>query len=261
MSLPRIPILLYHQILASGDGASADGLGVPVDRFRQDMHRLHARGWLCMSANEAAELTLAGKSAAKTFALTFDDGFRDFAELAHPILRDLGFTATVFVVTDRIGGSADWSTVERESLLDADEIRGLVRDGVSFGSHSRTHAHLPRCSERELLDELSGSRKVLSELVGSDVTTFAWPYGENDERTRRVAAEAGYRLGYAVAGDGRLARRAHSALRPAFRDRFAVPRREVRGHDSTLRRRLRMGLADGLFVAARKLGAASVGRP
>jgi peptidoglycan/xylan/chitin deacetylase (PgdA/CDA1 family) len=221
------------------------------------MSRLHARGWCCISASEAAELTLAGKRAAKTFCLTFDDGFRDFAELAHPIIQDLGFTATVFVVTDRIGGSADWSTFERGSLLDADEIRCLVREGVSFGSHSRTHLDLPRCTERELRDELSGSRTMLSEVVGREVTTIAWPYGSNNESTRRAAEEAGYGLGYSVAGDGRLTRRVRNTIRPAARDRFAVPRREVRGRDSSLRRRLRMGPADGLFVSAQKVASAS----
>lgn len=272
---PRVPILLYHQILSEtmlrrgmvssrdvhGDSQRvANYLGVGVDRFQQDMTHLHAHGWRCVSALEAAELTLEGRRARRTFALTFDDGFRDFAELAHPILRDLGFTATVFVVTDRIGGRADWAGGGEESLLDADEIRTLVREGVCFGSHSQTHFYLPQCSEQVLLGELRRSRAMLSEVVGSDVTAIAWPYGVSDQRTRRVAQEVGYRLGYGLAGGGRLLERAQAAARPAARDRFAVPRREVRGNDSLFRRRLRTGPADGLFVAARKLGWNSVGR-
>lgn len=272
---PRVPILLYHGILSEavfrrGKDSPRDipggfhgvvtGLGVAVDRFQQDMNRLHQRGWHCVSAREAAELTLAGQRAARTFALTFDDGFRDFAELAQPILRNLGFTATVFVVTERIGERADWGGSGEECLLDADEIRSLVREGVCFGSHSRTHSLLPECSEQELLTELRQSRTLLSEVTGSEVTTIAWPYGASDQRTRRVAREVGYRLGYGLAGGGRLLERAHAAARPAARDRFAVPRREVRGHDSLLRRRLRTGPADGLFVAARKLGWNSVDR-
>lgn len=272
---PRIPILLYHQILdeaefrRGGDGprntsgdaqGGARGLRVAVDKFQQDMAHLHARGWRCVSAADAAELTLEGRRAARTFALTFDDGFRDFAELAHPILQDLGFTATVFVVTDRIGGRADWIGAGKECLLDEDEIRSLAREGVCFGSHSRTHPLLPECSEQELLSELRHSRAMLSEVAGSEVTTIAWPYGASDQRTRRVAREVGYRLGYGIAGGGRLLERAHAAVRPAARNRFAVRRREVRGDDSLLRRQLRTGPMDGLFVAARKLGWNSVVR-
>lgn len=251
----RVPILLYHDIVPDTRPADARGLGVPIDRFRDDMERLRARDWRCVPACEAAELALAGRRAARTFALTFDDGFRDFAELAHPVLKTLGFTATVFVVTDRIGGRADWGGAAEKPLLDADEIRVLAREGVEFGSHGRTHACLPERSGRELLDELRGSRETLADVVGREVTSIAWPYGESDRRVHRAAREAGYRVGFGVAGGGPLLRRAWAALRPARRDRFAVPRREVHGGDSRLRRRLRMGPADGLLVAARKLGA------
>lgn len=265
----RIPILLYHRILPgaaarpeadpAGDAAAdrrarPGGLAVAVDRFRADMTRLHSHGWRCMSAREAGELTLAGRPAARSFVLTFDDGYRDFATLAHPILRDLGYTATVFIVTDRIGGRADWNGATRDPLLDGDEIRGLAGDGVEFGSHSRTHAHMPRCSDGELQSELRGSRALLSEIIGREVDIVAWPYGESDPRTRRAASEAGYEVGFGVAGAGPLFERARAAARPPARDRFAIPRREVHGGDSRLRRRLRMGPADGLYVAARKLG-------
>jgi peptidoglycan/xylan/chitin deacetylase (PgdA/CDA1 family) len=251
----QAPILLYHDILTETQPTDARGLGVPIDCFRDDMERLRARGWRCVSASEAAELTLAGRLAARTFALTFDDGFRDFAELAHPVLRRLGFTATVFIVTDRIGGRADWGGAGGKPLLDAAEIRTLAREGVRFGSHGRTHVRLPDSPGSELLDELTGSRETLAGILGREVTTIAWPYGASDRRTCRAAREAGYRVGFGVAGGGPLLHRTWAALRPAGRDRFAVPRREVRGGDSRLRRRLRMGPADGLLVAARKLGA------
>ncbi|MFW6089344.1 MAG: polysaccharide deacetylase family protein [Gemmatimonadota bacterium] len=258
---PRVPILLYHEILPTERCASSGGLGVSVDQFREDMERLSADGWRCLAAEEAAELALAGRKSARCFALTFDDGFRDFAELAHPVLRRLGFTATVFVVTDRIGGRADWTGAAGRPLLSADEIHLLARDGIEFGSHSRTHERLPDCSGPRLLDELRGSRESLSEIVGREVGSIAWPYGESDGRTRRAAGQVGYRLGFGVAGGGPLLQRVRAALRPSARDRFAVARREVRGEDGLLRRRVRMGAADGVFVSARKLAAFAGRKP
>lgn len=139
-------------------------------------------------------------------------------------------------------------------MLGADELRILVGEGVELGGHSCTHPRLPDCTAAELSMELTVSREILSELGGRDVDTIAWPYGAHDERCRRAARAAGYRLGYAVAGDGPLLERMRRAIRPAARDPLAVPRREARATDSRLRRRLRMGPADGLFVAARKMG-------
>ena len=44
----------------------------------------------------------------KWLALTFDDGYQDFADAAWPLLQRYGFSATVFLVTDHVGGHAEW---------------------------------------------------------------------------------------------------------------------------------------------------------
>jgi peptidoglycan/xylan/chitin deacetylase (PgdA/CDA1 family) len=260
MIAPRIPILLYHQVLpqryadAIGSTSRQPRFAVGVDRFRNDMTRLHRGGWRTIPATEAAEQTLSGQRRRRVFAITFDDATRDFGELAHPVLRDLGFTATVFVVAGKVGGHADWSKAADVPLLATDELRDLAREGVTLGSHSLHHRYLPECSDSQLRTSLRQSRIIIADIVGHEVTTLAWPYGAHDDRCRRAAVEAGYRLGYAVAGDGSLLARSRQALLPTARDHMAIARREVRGTDSPIRRRLRMGPIDGLFVTARKLG-------
>lgn len=255
---PRIPILLYHRILASEPDARAE-LDVSIETFREDMRRLRRRRWRCIDAAEAARLNLSGRRRPKTFALTIDDGTRDFGDLAHPVLTEFGFTATVFVVTGRVGMRGDWLSGAPPALLDADAIRDLAREGVSFGSHGVTHVPLTERTDRDLARDLERSRATLSEMTGKPVEAIAWPYGEHDARTRRAAAAAGYDLGFAVAGDGSLWQRARAAVQPAARDAYAVPRREVHGSDPALRRRLRMGPLDGLFVTVRKVGHTSRG--
>jgi len=250
--IPGVPILLYHRILPGAGGGADPGRAVYADQLARDLTRLRDAGWRCLSAVTAAELNLAGRRAHRTFALTFDDGCHDFANLAHPILMDLGFTATVFVVTDRIGGRADWGDLCGTPLLDAATIRELAGDGIRFGSHGHTHARLPECGDSELENELRVSRGILEGVMGSAITEIAWPYGATDDRTRRAARAAGYDVGFGVAGAGSLFTRIRAVLRPSRRLPLAVPRREVRGGDSAWRRRLRMGRADGLFVTARK---------
>jgi peptidoglycan/xylan/chitin deacetylase (PgdA/CDA1 family) len=257
---PRVPILLYHRILAPGD-ADGSPLSVSIEEFREDMEELAARGWRCLPARRAAELALAGEGAARTFALTFDDGYRDFAELAHPVLHDLRFTATVFIATGRLGGTADWGAAPPAPLLGPDAIRTLSREGVGFGSHSSTHSRLTGLADDALRRELAGSRAALSDLLGRRVEEVAWPYGDSDGRVRTAAAAVGYRFGYGVAGGGPLLRRVGAAVRPAWRDRFDVPRREVRGGESRMRRRLRTGPADGVMVAVRKVRPGRRDRP
>src|SRR2546422_2223668 len=41
--------------------------------------------------------------APRTFLLTFDDGYASLADHAYPVLAELGFTATTFLITDHVG--------------------------------------------------------------------------------------------------------------------------------------------------------------
>jgi len=67
--------------------------------------------------------------------LTFDDGWKPFHEFAYPILKALGFTATLFIYTDFVGA---------RSALSWDEIRQLEQEGFEIEAHSKTHNDLRR---------------------------------------------------------------------------------------------------------------------
>lgn len=131
--------------------------------------------------------------------LTFDDATVDFADEAWPILRRYEFPATVFLVSDRIGKRAEWLGKiggEDVPLMDAETILRLQSEGVRFGSHTRTHAHLVGLDNERLNDEVSASRTALAELLGRDVFAFCYPYGEVNRAVLRAVGNAGYRLGF-----------------------------------------------------------------
>src|SRR3954464_9429303 len=67
------------------------------------------------------ELASGKKSARPRVALTFDDGLRNNLEVAYPILRELGLSATFFVCPGLIdGGAWLWNHEARERLLTLD---------------------------------------------------------------------------------------------------------------------------------------------
>jgi peptidoglycan/xylan/chitin deacetylase (PgdA/CDA1 family) len=73
---------------------------------------------------------LAGKSVRPRVALTFDDGLRSNVEVAYPILRKLGLTATFFVCPGLIDGEQWlWNHEARERLrtLDAGSLAELAK--------------------------------------------------------------------------------------------------------------------------------------
>ena len=125
-------------------------------------------------------------------ALTFDDGFVNFAEVAWPLLRHHDLPVTLFVATERVGTNNAWTGADERGiptlpLLDWDAIARMVDKGLTLGSHSRTHRHLTELSDAELKVELEGSADEIERRTGVRPTTFCYPYGSHDERVAKAA--------------------------------------------------------------------------
>jgi peptidoglycan/xylan/chitin deacetylase (PgdA/CDA1 family) len=66
-------------------------------------------------------------------------------------------------------------------LLTADQIRQWAAEGIEFGAHSRTHPDLRTLTGSRLAEEIAGRRQDLERILGSPVSSFAYPYGLYNE--------------------------------------------------------------------------------
>jgi peptidoglycan/xylan/chitin deacetylase (PgdA/CDA1 family) len=188
-----IRFLFYHRVTSE-----RDELAVRPERFRAQMAFLAAEGYRAIDVVEAATLLERGEVPERTVALSFDDGFRDVAEHAMPVLRELGFSATVFVSTRVVDGTAafDWYR-KQPAVLTWDEILELDRLGtLRFAAHTLTHPHLPAVADAEARREILESRQELERRLGRPVVAFCYPAGLFGARERALVIDAGYR--YAV---------------------------------------------------------------
>lgn len=114
-------------------------------------------------------------------ALTFDDAFRNFYDVALPLLERHRMPATVFAVSAHTGGHNDWPTqstgVPLLPLMSWNHLRDAARRSVTIGSHTVSHPYLDRLPPAEIARELRESRHRLEQELGLPVTTFAYPYG------------------------------------------------------------------------------------
>ncbi len=159
--------------------------------------------WMKTSGYESASIAewLRGDFRRKRILLTFDDGYDDLYTELLPATIEYGLKPLVFLVADRTGETNIWDHergLRRRSLLTLQQIREMQRHGVEFGSHTLTHPWLPDLSDDALRREVGDSRRSLEDLLGTEVTTFAYPFGGTDQRVRTAVAEAGYSLGFTV---------------------------------------------------------------
>jgi peptidoglycan/xylan/chitin deacetylase (PgdA/CDA1 family) len=166
-------ILTYHSIDDSGSPISTS-----ESVFRKQIAWL-ARGHVpVVSIDSLMKLPVD----ADAVAITFDDGFVNFADIAAPMLVDHGLPVTLFVVADAAGRTNRWRTgadrhVPELPLLDWGSLARLSEAGVELGAHTRTHPDLARLSPDLLSHEIVGCADRVCSETGHSPTVFAYPYG------------------------------------------------------------------------------------
>ncbi|MDR0588026.1 MAG: polysaccharide deacetylase family protein [Burkholderiales bacterium] len=197
LSVP-VSILMYHQVGRFNRPDKHRGIYCDVGRFRQQMAYL-ARFCQVISLADANEALFFNKpiTGKRAVVLTFDDGCRNFAEYAWPIMKEHRFPVTMFLVADLIGKTTSWITDIPESdhapLMDLATLRALKKEGVSFGSHTLNHVKLSECSFETARTEIFDSKKKLEDLLGDAVPDFCYPFGKYNQQAKDLVIKAGYK--------------------------------------------------------------------
>jgi len=186
MRASRNPVILtYHSI---SDGSSP--LKVSPALFTEQMEWLRANCRVVSLREVASQLAQKQPWPERTVVLTFDDGFRDFYSSAAPVLRRLGFAATVFLPTDYCARTNSWpgqpSWVDEQPLMDWTQIRDLSDQGFVFGAHSITHPILTNLAGPDADREISGSKYEIETRTGQVADFFCYPYGRWNASVREM---------------------------------------------------------------------------
>ena len=171
--------------------------------------------------------------------ITFDDGDRSVVDVASPLLRARGMTATVFVCPGVLDTQDPfwWQNippvevaqlkrvpdVKRRSVLagrnkgvapqlTAADLRDWIRTGNSVGNHTWDHPLLTRCALDEQLAQIRQAHEWLVDVLGpSSARCFAYPNGDWTAESENELRRLGYDV--ALLFDHRLARRDQNPLR------------------------------------------------
>lgn len=193
-----VPVLTYHSISENlfGKVHPYHHINTPVSIFSLQMRWLRQAGYRTLGLPELMNGFEDKQELSKTVVLTFDDGYQDFYTDAFPILKQCGFTATVFLATDRIRDES--VRVEGADYLTWQEVRELQSEGMSFGSHSVTHADLRSLGPEQIDYELGYSKETIEQRIGAQVESFSYPFAlpEEDGDFIRYLADTLENLGY-----------------------------------------------------------------
>ena len=231
----ELAILGYHKIGEPSPGGWSTWNYVPETTFAGHLRCLETLGWRVIGL----EQLLAGLSDPESLPeraalITFDDGYRSVRERALPILERFGCPAILFVPTAYIGktNTFDEGVEPREAICDWEDLRALERSRVSIQSHGISHRHFSEMDAREQKRELVKSRAALETGLGTTVSVFAYPFGDDGldpPAVGHLVAGAGYRAACLYGG---------GAIRVPPPDRYRLERLAI-GPDTDLESALR----------------------
>ena len=212
----HVEILTYHNISNNNrDPWATDPLF-----FESEMQWVAEQGYKGISLKKFYEDT----EQEKVFVLTFDDGYKDFFDIAMPILNKLGFSATIFIVSKLIGNISLWRRKELQSaLLNWGEVNEMIKIGYEIGSHGLYHSNFSHLSTVELRQEIGGSKKLIEEKLGIPIVSFSYPWNKYNKQILNIVKKAGYRWAAINSEECRNNFRA---------DRFRLCRRSMKNRNS-----------------------------
>ena len=214
----KVPILTYHRFSKK----SKSRLSIPPQVFNQQMAYLKENGYRVIPLSDLVAFMEFRKALPKkALVITIDDGYRSVYDIAFPILKKYGFTATLFVYADFIGipgSSVTW-----------EQLKEMKSSGFEVGSHTLSHSNLTikRKGESEetyierIKKELALSKQLIDKKLHQDTIAIAFPYGAYNRKVLGLCEEAGYKLGLSVNRGGN----------PFFANRLFLKRSQLLNRD------------------------------
>lgn len=215
-----VPILCYHRF----SNSCTSKLCMPKAVFASQMKYLKDNHYRVISMEMLLEYLEYKKPLPKrSVVITIDDGYKSFYNIAFPILKQYGFTATLFIYTDFVGGGTALTWQQIQEIKDA---------GFEVGSHTVSHADLAvkKKSEseknyiRRITHEIVHSKKILDKKLSQDTTIFAFPFGSSNQQVVNICKISGYKTGVTVKRGGN----------PFFMHPFLLHRDQILSRDHTL---------------------------
>jgi len=156
-------------------------------------------------------------------ALSVDDAFTSFGEVAMPLLRQARFPVTLFVNTDSVGtpGYLDWK-----------QLQDLSTEGVEIANHTATHDYLVELRPGEnpeqwrvrVREDILKAQEEFARHLGFRPKIFAYPYGEYVPELLEIVAELGFQAAFGQ----------QSGVISAGQNRYLLPRFPMGGPFATL---------------------------
>lgn len=180
----EVVCFVYHRF---GDNRYPS-TNVSLEDFEAHLKHLQTEGFQVLTFADAIDYLHSDEPAQKTAVLTIDDGYESFYKNGLPLLKKYQFPATLYINTETVGGT---------SYMNWEQLQEATDAGIEVGNHTHSHAYFLNQPAAERYDnfekELKRTQKLIEKNLGEKPETFAYPFGELDQRMLEIVKEIGFK--------------------------------------------------------------------
>jgi peptidoglycan/xylan/chitin deacetylase (PgdA/CDA1 family)/glycosyltransferase involved in cell wall biosynthesis len=202
-----MPVLMYHKI-PEAPIATKHQIFVTKENFAKHLAYFKSHAITPITFQDYQDFASGRRPLAefprRPIVLTFDDGYTDNYTNLLPLMQQYGYRGVLYLLGDFEMRHNQWDlavdpTEPRAEIMSEAQKQVFVAAGWEIGAHTLTHPHLASLPAAAAAHEMAASKAELERRLGAEVISFAYPYGDLNAETKRLAAEAGFT--YAVATD------------------------------------------------------------
>lgn len=119
-------------------------------------------------------------SETNTVYLTFDEGYEN------------GYTASILDTLKAQGVKAVFFVTYDYCKTSPELVERMIKEGHTVGNHSYSHPSFPKCTDADVIEEVTLLHDYVKESFGYEMTLFRFPMGEFSEKTLAALKKLGY---------------------------------------------------------------------
>lgn len=190
-----VPVIGYSHFSEKCESSSC----TPARVFDQQMEYLKDNGYRVIPMGEFLDfLNYRSAIPKRSVVITIDGGHRSAYNIAYPILKKYGLSATFFIYTDSIGIN--------EMALTWDHLKQVKADGFEVGSFTFSNRDLNVKKEKEdyqtyrakIKRELLLSKQIIDKELSQDTPYLVFPSGKYNQNLLDICDQIGYKMAFTM---------------------------------------------------------------
>ena len=168
----KIPIFVYHEIVADSSQVENASMQTPVDVFEKQINDLKKIGYTPISYEDLIQYKEGKKAIPKrSYLITFDDGYIGIYNYAFKIAKKYNIPMTSFIIDDCVGAPGYYTWEQAKEMNDS----GLM----AIYSHGLKHIQYNLVEPKNFVNQINKAYKNLKEKLQDEnmLKVFTYPYG------------------------------------------------------------------------------------